>query len=221
MRKEIDSALKKALFLLKKIIKSVILSLMKKRFKNEYFLLRHGKNIHQTSKKDIVYGYPDDNPPCELIDEGIREAESAGFALLESAIDLIISSDVLRTRQTAEIVSGIIGYSDLIVFDERLRDKNWGVFAGKKKEEVWDFYDNQKIRAFDVAPERGETWDDCRKRVCDFFNDIESVYNNRNILIVSHSNPLWLLEGMVSNLSNQELLDNYGKIIKTGEVRKL
>lgn len=213
--------LHKALFLLKKITKSVILNLMRNRFRNNYFLLRHGKNIHQTEKKNIVYNYPDDDPPCELIHEGINEAEQAGYFLLEKNIDLIVSSDVLRTRQTAEIVAGIIAYNNEIIFDERLRDKNWGIFSGREKDDVWNFYDNQRIKAFDIAPENGETWNDCRKRILACLIDIENNHRDKNILIVSHSNPLWLLEGAVQNLSDRELLDNYEKIIKTGEVRKL
>jgi len=191
-------------------------------YKNKYFLLRHGQNIHQTEKRNIVYGYPDDNPPCVLIEEGIEEAKKAGELLLNKNIDLIICSDTLRTRQTAEIVAQIIGYEiKNIIFEERLRDKNWGIFGGKLKSSVWDYYGNDKSKAFDIAPEGGETWKDCQKRIVNVFGELEQKYLGKNILIVSHSNPLWLLEGHLNGLTNQEMLDGYKDIIKTGEVKEL
>jgi len=191
-------------------------------FKNKYFLLRHGKNSHQGEKKDIIYGYPDDNPPCDLNEDGIKEAKYAGNILKEKGIDLIICSDILRTGHTAEIVAEIIGYDkNKIIFDERLRDNNWGIFAGKLKQELWDFYGMKKIKAFNIAPENGESWKNCQNRMINIFNELEENYSKKNILIVSHSNPLWLLDGYLKKLSNQELLDNYPSIIKTGEIREL
>ena len=49
--------------------------------KNKYFLLRHGKTIHQAEKKDILYDYPDDNPACVLLEKGIKQAQLAGKIL--------------------------------------------------------------------------------------------------------------------------------------------
>jgi broad specificity phosphatase PhoE len=190
--------------------------------KNKYFLLRHGQNIHQTEKRNIVYCYPDDNPPCTLIEEGVEEAKKAGELLLNKEIDLIVCSDTLRTKQTAEIVAKIIGHEIKdIVFEERLRDKNWGIFGGGSKSSVWDYYKNDKLKAFDIAPEGGETWNDCQKRIVDVFNELEEKHFGKNILIVSHSNPLWLLEVHLNGLTNQEMLEGYKDIIKTGEVREL
>ncbi|MDD5639476.1 MAG: histidine phosphatase family protein [Candidatus Pacebacteria bacterium] len=193
-----------------------------KNYKNKYFLLRHGKNIHQTEKNNIVYGYPDDNPPCELIPEGIEEVKNAGMLLKEEKIDIIVCSDTLRTRQTAEIIADIIGFkNEDIKLETRLRDKNWGIFGGRKKTEVWDYYNGEKIKAFDIAPEGGENWQECQQRIVDVFNELENRYNEKTILIISHSNPLWLLDGYLNNKTKQEMLDEYASIIKTGEVRKI
>ncbi len=207
---------------LNKYRKDVIFNEMNKVLNNEYYLLRHGKNIHQTEKKDIVYGYPDDNPPCALIEEGVLEARRAGEFLKDKSIDYIFSSDALRTRQTSEEVSRIIEYDpNKIIYDLRLRDNNWGIFNGRSKKEVWDYYENERIKAFSIPPPHGESWHDCQNRIIDFFEEIESGYSGRTILIVSHSNPLWLLEGALKGLSDQQMLDGYGDIIKTGEIRKI
>lgn len=194
---------------------------MEKALNNTYFLLRHGKNIHQADKKDTIYGYPDDDPPCELLPEGIEEARRAGEYLIDKEVTLIISSDTLRTRQTAGIVADIIGYEKDIVLDEGLRDNDWGIFNGKKKSELWNHYGNDRMKAFDHAPPEGESWSDCKRRVFARFEEFESHYSGETILIVSHSNPLWLLDGALNGLKDEELLAGYDKIIKTGEVRKI
>lgn len=197
---------------------------MKKTLNNRYFLLRHGKNIHQTIKRDIFYCYPDDNPPCELNEEGIEQIKNAGNYLKDKNIDVIISSDIFRTHQTSDIVADIIGYDKTkIRFDERLRDINWGIFGGKTMKEGWDFYQNDTKKRFDVAPEGGETWTNCRERVVEVLNDMEAEFSNKNILIVSHGDPLWLLEGYVLGLGNDDLIENEKKnrSIATGEIREI
>ena len=195
---------------------------MKKPLKNRYFLLRHGKNIHQTIKKDIFYHYPDDNPPCHLIDEGVEQAKDAGIYLKNKNIDLIISSDILRAKETADIVSEEIGYGKEIRLEKRLRDINWGIFGGKTIKEGWDFYNNDTKKRFSIAPENGETWNNCKERIVEVLGELEAKFNKKNILIVSHGDPLWLLEGYVCEKNEDELAcERKGKIIAPGEIREL
>jgi len=192
--------------------------------KNRYFLLRHGKTIHQEEKKDIIYFYPDDNPPCILLEEGINKIRLVGEALKGKNIDLIFSSDILRTKQTAEIVAELINYDlEKIVYDVRLRDVNWGIFGGKSKEEAWAYYDNDIIKKFELGVPQGESWNRCRARMVEVLKEIENNFGGKNILIVSHGDPLWLLEGYMRGKSNEELIleMNRNKDIKTGEMREI
>jgi len=150
---------------------------MKVNLKNRYFFLRHGKNIHQTELKDIIYCYPDDETPCSLIEEGIEQAKKAGEELKDKKIEYIYCSDILRTRQTAKIVAGIIGFNeDEIIYDTRLRDINWGLFGGKHKDEAWAYYNNDKSKKFNEPTPGGETWNDCRERMKKVLNEIENIF---------------------------------------------
>ncbi|MFA5360440.1 MAG: histidine phosphatase family protein [Candidatus Paceibacterota bacterium] len=197
---------------------------MKPNLKNKYFLLRHGKTIHQTGKKDITYGYPDDNPPCVLLKEGIREAQLAGEKLKEKNIDLIFASDILRVKQTVKIAAKIIGYNpDNVIYDQRLRDVNWGIFAGKNKKEAWAYYDKDMLQKFEKPVPQGESWNQCRERMAAVLNEIEKNFEKKNVLIVSHGDPLWLLEGYLKGKSNEELINemNNNQDIKTGEIREI
>ncbi|MFA5086946.1 MAG: histidine phosphatase family protein [Candidatus Paceibacterota bacterium] len=196
---------------------------MNKDLKNKYFFLRHGQNIHQTEKKDILYNYPDDDPPCVLIEDGIAEAKAAGEILKPKDIDLIFCSDILRTKQTAGIVADIIGFDkDKIVYDQRLRDVNWGVFGGKTKPEAWAFYEGEAIRKFEQPVPGGESWNNCQARVVAVLAELEQKYENKTILIVSHGDALWLLEDYIKGLGKEETLEDRKSIyLKPGEVREI
>jgi len=197
---------------------------MKLILKNRYFLLRHGKTIHQTEKKDITYNYPDDNPACVLLEQGIKEVQLAGEILKWKNIDLIFSSDILRTRQTVKIVAELINYDiEKIVYDKMLRDINWGIFGGKSEEKAWAYYNNDMIKKFEQSVPQGESWNQCRERMVEVLKEIEDSFENKNVLIVSHEDPLWLLEGYMRGKSNEELIleENKKESIETGEIREI
>ena len=196
---------------------------MKSNLKNRYFFLRHGQNNHQAEHQGIIYHWPDGNPPYYLTEQGKEEAKKAGETLKQDKIDCLFCSDILRCRETAKIVSEIIGYDkDKIVYDTRLRDLNWGAFGGKTKEEYWNFYNNERIKAFELAILGGESWNQCRERMVNLLNEIEEEFQNKNILIVSHGDPLWLLEGYIRGIDNQTLLEKRKEILpNTGQVKEI
>ena len=188
------------------------------KLKNHYYLLRHGRNIHQTDKKHICYNWPDDNPPCKLDEVGIKQAKQAGIELKDKNIELIFSSDILRTKQTAEIVASILD-KEITSFDERLRDNNWGIFAGKLKAEARAFY-NDKDKMI-IAPPQGESWGDIQKRLIDFISEIEKKYTDKNVLIVSHGDPILLIEAWINEWNLEKILEEKQHMIGTGEIKKL
>lgn len=119
------------------------------KFKNHYFLLRHGQTPYQRDedKKGILYPYPED-PPIEITEEGKKQIEEAAEKLKKTCpepsrrIDLIFSSDFFRTQQTAGIVSKGLGLE--INFDKRLRDLNMGEFHGGLKKTIKIIFRKEK-----------------------------------------------------------------------------
>jgi isoleucyl-tRNA synthetase len=190
------------------------------KFKNKYFILRHGQSRHQIEKPDIIYFWPEDKPPAGLTDLGRKQIKEKAN-LLKGKINLIFSSDVLRTKQTAEIVARESGLE--VKTDPRLRDINWGTYQGKPMKEAWAYYDHQMERKFEKAPPEGESWSEVQKRMVDFLKEIEKNYQDKNILIVSHGDPLWLLDGWVKELTYKEMLKDRksGCPIKIGELKGL
>ena len=187
--------------------------------RNKYLILRHGKTIYQSKGRKTSYDWPSISS-FPLIEKGKKKIIKLLKDLKKEKIDIIYSSDALRTRQTAEIVAKEIGLD--INFDSRLRDTNLGIYQGKNRKDFFrDFPKN--LERFNKRIPKGESWPDVKKRVIDFLKDVDKRHDGKKILIVSHGDPLWLLEGIVRGLENKEMLrENLEKKkIKTGELRKI
>jgi isoleucyl-tRNA synthetase len=188
--------------------------------RNRYLILRHGKTLHQTRKgKKIIYDWPSlDTFP--LLEKGKKKIRKLVKKLKEENIDVIYSSDSLRASQTAEIVAEEVGLE--INFDPRLRDINLGVYKNKERKEFRRNFP-KTLERFKKRVPGGENWSDVKKRVLDFVKEVDGKHEGKNILIVGHGDPLWLLEGAVKGLNNKELLEQNlnKKNIKTGELRKI
>ena len=185
--------------------------------KNKYFILRHGEAY--SNKKEIISCWPEKiyNP---LTPKGRKQIESAAQKLKKKKIDLIFSSDIFRTRQTAEIVARELKLKP--IFDKRLREYNMGTFNGKPIKEVRKIFPVGAKR-FKVRPPQGETYSEIKDRMLDFLRETDKKYTGKNILIVSHEIPLTILEGTNKGFSDKEILKKYSKEkrIKTGEIRSL
>jgi broad specificity phosphatase PhoE len=158
-------------------------------FKNKYFLLRHGQTIFQKDNIDKIYS-DQEYISLEITKEGRDKIAKQAQILKEKNIDLIFSSPLFRTKQSAQIVADIIDKE--IIFDDRLVDMKMGEFSGKATSLYDDFFLANKL-GLKSRPKGGENWTDILERMNSFLNDVEQKYKNKNILIVSHGEPLWLL----------------------------
>jgi len=171
--------------------------------RNKYILLRHEETIYQTKKKDFLYPWSQ-TASVSLTEKGRKQIKTAAKEFKDKNIDLIYSSDFLRTRQTAKIVAKELGLK--VKFDKRLRDINFGIYHGKPTREYYQFFSTRKQK-FSKRPPKGENWRDVKKRVKNFIKDIEKKHRNKTILIVSHGDPLWLLCGILKGLNEKEILE--------------
>jgi isoleucyl-tRNA synthetase len=182
---------------------------------NKYFILRHGEA--DSNKMNVASSYPE-KLDIRLTARGRKQIEKAASELKKKKIDLIFSSDLRRTKETAEIISKALKLP--VKFDERLREYNLGVFNGEPSEKFHDFIGDE-INKFSKAPEEGETLSDVRKRMMDFVLELEKKHKNKNILIVGHGDPLWALEGAAQGFDEKQTVELRKKYIKTGEVREV
>jgi len=182
--------------------------------KNHYFVLRHGDTVWTKTEK--IYPWPD-GLNVHLTAEGKEAIRRAAKRLKGEKIDLIFSSDLYRTKQSSGIVAKELKLK--VKFDKRLRDTFLGkYYHGRLKKDFYaDFPDPTK--RFTTGPKGGETWNDVRQRVKSFLLDVEKENQGKNILIIGHGDPLWLLEGLVHNMTNEELLKH--GIINKAELKEL
>lgn len=134
----------------------------------------------------------------DLTELGIKQAHNIAKKLsaeITSDDYIIYSSDLLRTKHTAEIISSYLHTPP--VFDERIREFNLGEAVGKSKEwaknnlccPVWkgtiDWACTSDGQVFRNAETRHDVWN----RVLQFHNEL-IVPSEKNLIIVSHSGTL-------------------------------
>lgn len=183
---------------------------------NFYFILRHGEAKSNTEK--FVSSWPEKvhNP---LTRKGRRRIEEISGKIKKQKIDFIFSSDLLRTRQSAEIIAKKIGLK--INFDKRLREISMGIYNAEK-EQSWNDFFKTNLKRFVRRPKNGENYRDVKKRVADFIKEINKKHSNKKILIISHGCVLFSLQAFVKNLTEkQEIRLKRELILKTGELREL
>lgn len=186
---------------------------------NTYFLLRHGQTEYQLPPKSerIIYPFPEPQPIL-LTGKGVEGVREAAERLKKEKVDLIFSSPIPRTRQTAEIIGERLGLK--INFDERLKEVNEGIYRGGPRKELLKAFPDRKDRFYRRLPQ-GESWQDVRKRAADFIKEIEAKYKNKRILIVSHGNPLWFIESVLKGASEEEAFgQDFTTPFKTAELRE-
>ncbi len=194
--------------------------------KNQYFILRHGESLKQLNNLASCWS---EKTPCPLTPKGRKQVKETTKKLKKEGIDFIFSSDLLRTKQTAEIAAKELGVSK-IIFDKRLREINVGTLNGKPIKEVGEFWGKQGISAleyilkrFQFAPPKGENYTEATKRMSEFIKELNEKYQGKNILIISHERPFTLLEKVILGYDLEKFtkIITEKKVIKTGEIRKL
>ncbi len=129
------------------------------------------------------------DPENHLTEKGEKEVLETCDDLKTKKIDLIITSPFLRTRETVAIIKRELGLKEENIVED--------------------------TRIFEIQP--NESYLEVRKRMGEFIFDIESRYQNKNILIVSHGLPIWSLLEVVNMRKVDDGDTPYD--LKTGEVK--
>ncbi len=170
--------------------------------KNNFFVVRHGEAESNTlgilsTKVETKH---------HLTDLGREQAKEVSEKIKKDKIDVIISSPFLRTKETAEIIAKEIGYSeDKIIYDSRLHEVSVGVLDGKSDAEYQAYFGTREEKFWKI-PEGGESHTDVKNRMTEFLYDINSKYEGKNILIVSHNTPLWLMYAGMKGMTPKQAI---------------
>ena len=137
------------------------------------YLVRHGQTDWNLNGQ--IQGQND----IPLNNTGRTQASDVADRLTRFNLEYIISSDLNRAAETAQIIGNKLNMR--VEYDVRLREYDFGILTGMTRRGL----DPHSIEAFFTNPTyfHAEPFEDAFIRVRDF---MESIDYNKNILVVTH-----------------------------------
>jgi isoleucyl-tRNA synthetase len=195
------------------------LKIRTKKSGNKYFIMRHGEADNNIL--DIISTSLESKD--HLTEKGKDQVEVSARQLKDKKIDLIICSPILRGRETALIVADVLGIEkESIVIENSLREMVLPDYEGEK----WITYHKEFPNTpefFYKTKDGNESWNDIKIRSMRLLYDLEKKYENKNILMVSHGGPSWLLVAGTMGLNVEDSLNMIKNFdyLKNAEYREL
>lgn len=157
--------------------------------KKHFYIFRHGQTIwNAEGRPQGQHPYP-----VPLTMTGREQAEQLAQKLSDKKIKKLISSDLLRAKQTAEIVAGKLGLE--VEFDARLREVDYGKLNGmytiEREEKYPDF--RKCYTDYSASFPEGESFGEVGERMKAAIREAALKYNNRSIAVSSHGNAMTVL----------------------------
>lgn len=150
--------------------------------------MRHGQAENNVSR--ILVGR---HIESHLTETGRQQVADSARQLKGVAIDHVYVSPVLRAIETAQIVCQILGMDYRV--DERLYETEMGKLVGKNYEELTTKYGDLFQRFYSehdpVLEGFGvETFASIKHRVKSLLDDLLRTHEDRNVLMVTHLDPI-------------------------------
>lgn len=160
------------------------------------YLLRH--SIDDNTRKG---GWS--NAPLTL--EGIKLAEETAQRLKYLHITKIVCSDLVRTKQTCDIINNTLKLP--VTFESALREFNAGVVSGMKYDEAERLYPvpPNAYKDMNFKYPQGETLGEFKQRVLNYYNNV--IKHSDNVLFITHRNVISVIYNHLKN-TEWNFLDN-------------
>jgi probable phosphoglycerate mutase len=173
-------------------------------------VVRHGATA-LTAEKRFSGGLGSSNPG--LTAEGRAQVREVAdwLAPLGEAVDVVVSSPVRRTRESAEIVADRLGVG--LMEEPGFAEMEFGAWDGLTFTEVGDRHPGELeawLGSLDVAPPGGESFREVEQRVLAGLTRLLERYAGRTVVVVSHVTPIKVLvaravDAPLSSLFRMEL----------------
>ena len=184
-----------------------------------FLVMRHGEA--ENNIKEILSSKLNDGMP--LTKKGETIVKKSAQKLIKEKIDLIISSDLERAKQTSKIVAQATGAK--IIYDARLREIDAGDYDGSNYAQIAEFLKSWGQADKNVHFPNGESWQTIQARIKSFYNDLFTQYKDRHVLVVSHGDVLVALQALISHkdfyATVREIHSSEGEYIEKGRPMKL
>ncbi len=159
-----------------------------------FYIMRHAESEANVAKQMGL------NPKSLLTSTGLSQAQAIATKLKHIHFDLILSSDIIRAKQTAEIIAQEKKLA--VTTTEALRERSYGRLNGKTRQEMreelkelYDLYDKMsaKEKFTHKLVEDMETAQEALERFIRYIRELSIAYRGKRILLVSHFTLLRVL----------------------------
>jgi probable phosphoglycerate mutase len=154
-------------------------------------MLRHGVTKHTLKK--VFSGLGGDDP--SLTDLGREQAKRAAARLARRGpIDAIISSPLLRARETADAVAEELGLD--VELEPGFAEMGFGEWDGLAFFDIMERWPDDMrswLDSPDIAPPGGESFDTVLKRVDEARKRLLTDYEGQTVVVVSHVTPIKMM----------------------------
>ncbi|MFZ0140366.1 MAG: bifunctional RNase H/acid phosphatase [Aeromicrobium sp.] len=154
-------------------------------------MLRHGVTKHTLKK--VFSGLGGDDP--SLTDLGREQAKRAAARLARRGpIDAIVSSPLLRARETADAVAEELGLD--VELEPGFAEMGFGEWDGLAFFDIMERWPDDMrswLDSPDVAPPGGESFDAVLKRVDEARQRLLTDYEGQTVVVVSHVTPIKMM----------------------------
>jgi broad specificity phosphatase PhoE/ribonuclease HI len=151
-------------------------------------LLRHGETAHTVAR--VFSGQGGADPP--LAESGFAQARAAAAVLAARGdVVAIVSSPMLRCRQTAQATADLLGLE--VEVDEGFAEAGFGKWDGRTLDEVaagWPAELEAWLASTAVAPPGGESLDDVAQRVQQARDRTIARHAGGAVVVAAHVNPI-------------------------------
>ncbi len=134
----------------------------------------------------------------ELSELGKKQSVALTELTKDLNFDVIFTSDLKRAIDSAEIAWGDRGVA--ILHDERLRECNYGDYDGKPSADVEPLQEKSIV----IPMPNGESYEDVKKRIASFLDDLKAKYDGKTVAIVAHKAPQLALDVLLKGMTWEE-----------------
>ena len=178
------------------------------------WLVRHGQTDWNLEGR---YQGQADTP---LNQTGLEEASQAAALLAGRPLCAIYSSDLLRARQTAEIIARVTG--EQVRLDPRLREVYLGEWEGRLFSEIRARYpaeiQERELHPVDSRPPGGETLAELWQRVRQVVAEIAARHPGEEVVLVSHG---LTLAALIAKAKDHDLSQAFKRLPPNAEPQRL
>ena len=165
------------------------------------YVTRHGETDYNAARR---YCGRTDVP---LNDTGIAQAHELAERLQGMKFDAVVSSPMLRARQTADIVCAALKIMYSVY--EQFAERNMGVYEGltpkEAQERFPELWDRQCTRKADDAPDGGETLNQACGRIDGGLDRLRQDYRGKSVLLICHGFAARAVRRYCLNLTFDEM----------------